>query len=98
MKFRKKPVVIDAIQWTGRESDMPKVLEFFGDLSTLPNPHGYVNAGLGYVPTSGVLDIPTLEGIMECSPSDMIIKGVKGEFYPCKFEIFELTYDRVEDD
>src|SRR6185312_633893 len=94
MKFRKKPVVIDAVQWLGRESDLETVMPFFGDFSKLPNPHGMVNPGVGHIPAAGQLDIPTLEGMITASPGDWIIKGVKGEFYPCKPDIFEATYER----
>ena len=47
---------------------------------------------------SPYLLIPTLEGDMKCSKWDYVIKGVKGEFYPCKPDIFELTYEEVEND
>ena len=77
--FRKKPVTIQAIQWTGHN---PKaVKEFCGN-----NAHV---KGL-YV------DIGTKEGLMVASINDYIIKGVSGEFYPCKPDIFAKTYDHVE--
>lgn len=43
----------------------------------------------------GMMAIPTLEGIVRCKPGNYVIKGVKGEFYPCDKEIFELTYEEV---
>lgn len=96
MQYRKKPVVIDAILWDGTEKCMHEVvLPFFGDISKLPNDGTHVNPGLGYTPPTGELDIPTLEGVMTAKPGDWIIKGVKGEFYPCKPDIFEATYDKV---
>ncbi|GIP14407.1 hypothetical protein J40TS1_00490 [Paenibacillus montaniterrae] len=49
-------------------------------------------------PVSGKVGIVTLEGIVYASPGDYIIKGVKGEFYPCKPDIFELTYEAVKDE
>ena len=91
MKFRKKPVVIDAVQWTG--NNMEEVLPFFGDLSKLPSDGAHVHPGIGNTPALGTLDIPTLEGVMTASAGDWIIKGVKGEFYPCKPDIFAATYD-----
>ena len=94
MKYRKKPVVIDAIQWTG--NNIEQVLPFFGDISKLPNPDGYVNPGIGHCPPEGTLDIHTLEGTMTASAGDWIIKGIKGEFYPCKPDIFAATYEPVE--
>lgn len=81
--FRKKPVVIEARQW---EPSSPRTS---GTLA-------------GWLMTNGVdfeivkdnkLSIITLEGAMEASPGDWIIRGVKGEFYPCKPDIFEATYE-----
>ena len=79
MKFRKKPVVIEATQWF-KHGDHPKVL---------PMPRGYES------PTKG--RIPTMEGPMEVTAGDWIITGVKGEHYPCKPDIFDMTYERVEE-
>lgn len=75
-KFRKKPVVIDAVQLT--PLNLTEVEEFVGgDLET----------------RNGEVIIATLEGAMHASIGDFIIKGVKGEFYPCKPDIFEATYE-----
>lgn len=97
MKFKKKPVVIDAIQWTGNESDIGPILDW-----VLANPEQHDlfpgETGVGYVPGLGTLDIPTLEGIMTASPGDWIIRGVKNEVYPCKPDIFEMTYERTYND
>lgn len=76
MKFRKKPVVIDAIRFTGFD-DMD-VLEYFCPVAKS---------------CAGGLLITTLEGAMTASIGDWIIKGVKGEFYPCKPDIFQATYE-----
>ena len=78
MKFRKKPVIIEAVQWF-KDGDHPAVR-----LSRFAQVSGRV----------GVID--TLEGGHIVCPGDWIIKGVKGEFYPCKPDIFEATYERVE--
>lgn len=91
--YVKKPVVIEAVRWTG--ANIEEVLPFFGDFSKLPNPDGFVEPGIGHSPVEGTLHIPTLEGIITASPGDWIIKGVKGEFYPCKPDIFDQTYDLV---
>ena len=81
MKFRKKPVVIEAVQWTGERT--PELIAL-------------VKAGaIEYVP-SGKLCILTLEGEMTADRGDWIIKGVKGELYPCKPDIFAATYEAVE--
>lgn len=74
MKYRKKPVVIEATQWF-KDGDHPAV--FTGGLSGLPR-------------------IVTLEGPMFIDIGDWIITGVKGEFYPCKDEIFKMTYEAAE--
>ncbi|WP_431321662.1 hypothetical protein [Rhizobium sp. YTU87027] len=84
--FRKKPVVIEARQFTGINNF--EILRFIGrpqDIIDNLELHG----------TDWPV-IPTLEGDMTCSPGDWVIKGVKGEFYPCKPDIFEATYERAE--
>lgn len=99
MKFRKKPVVIDAILWDG--VDIDSALKFLADgnedFSHLPNNSEYVKVGIDFVPPLGTLGIPTLEGVMTASPGDYIIRGVQGEFYPCKPDIFEQTYEAVDE-
>lgn len=88
MKFRKKPVVIAALQFAGTAASAVEIFEEFDvpgatyrpDLSSIYGPNG-------------TLHIPTLEGEMTASPGDWIIRGVKGEFYPCKPEIFAATYE-----
>ncbi len=79
MKFRKKPVVIDAVLWSGDNVDA--VSEFLGAT--------YIDIKL----STKSLFIHTLEGVMEASQGDWIIRGVRGEFYPCKPDIFDATYD-----
>jgi len=81
-KFRKKPVVIDAIQWTGKNAD--EVDEFF------EQEHHF---GL----KDDKWSITTLEGIMTANKGDWIIRGIKGENYPCKDDIFRETYELVDD-
>lgn len=78
-KFRKKPVVVEAILWTGE--NLEEVSQFIGKARRM-------------VPYN-VLQIYTPEGIMDASVGDFIIKGVAGEFYPCKPDIFEQTYEEV---
>lgn len=82
-KYRKKPVEIEAVQWTGDNRD--EIWEFC--------PLSYFNTDL----ETGMLSlmVQTLEGSMQASIGDYIIKGVKGEFYPCKPDIFDMTYDKV---
>ena len=86
MKYRKKPVVIKAVQWTGDNGE--EINNFCGNNAT------FITSCLGNV-VFCCLSIETLEGIMHVSTGDYIIKGVNGEFYPCKPDIFEKTYEEV---
>lgn len=80
-KFRKKPVVVEAVQFT---------------LHTMDQVEEFVGGDLGE-DKGGNTVIATLEGAMKCSLNDWIIKGVKGEFYPCKPDIFAATYEPVKE-
>lgn len=85
MHYRKKPVEVEAVQFY----DNP---ETFVELSNF----GLEPANVDYsVPSMPVLKIHTLEGVMTAVEGDFIIKGVQGEFYPCKPDIFEQTYKQV---
>jgi hypothetical protein len=86
-KYRKRPVVIEAMQWTGENT--ADVERFVG---VLP---GSLDVGGRAVGAPWML-IPTLEGEMEARPGDVIIRGVAGEFYPCKPGIFGQTYEAVD--
>ena len=82
-KYTKKPVTIEAVQWTGK--NRTEILNFCTD---------------GYVSYPNADDKPefkiqTLEGLMTATVGDYIIKGIKGEFYPCKEDIFLETYNKV---
>lgn len=78
-KYRKKPIIIEAIQWNGK--NLPEIDNFVG----------------GSLKIEGsCLVIHTLEGDMEASINDYIIKGVNGEFYPCKPDIFDKTYESAQ--
>ncbi len=81
-RYRKMPVEIDAIHFTGREV-VGEILEFT-DWKAQATGSGHDNIWI---------EIPTKEGVMKASPGDWIIKGVKGEFYPCKPDIFAATYE-----
>ena len=84
MKYRKKPIIVEAIQYTGNIEECKK---FCPEITTKK----YINA------ITPILCIETLEGDMQISFYDYIIKGISGEFYPCKPDIFERTYDKVEE-
>lgn len=94
MKFRKKPVVIEAVQLTNEVATdcLINNRSFFGDLRVYGHWHRETNKIY-----SAYINISTLEGVMRADLNDWIIKGIKGEFYPCKPDIFEATYERVEE-
>ena len=94
-KYRKLPVVIDAVQWDGREQTLSSAVFALCPPEKLPQPPDdpHINPGYGFTPADGKLYIPTLEGVMCANPGDWIIKGVKGEVYPCKPDIFQQTYE-----
>lgn len=86
MKYRKKPVVIEAVQFVDAEESILKLSELGLDpvridYADLDNP---------------ILKIETLEGLMIATEGDYIIKGVQGEFYPCNPDIFAETYEEAE--
>lgn len=84
-QFRKKPVVITAVQWDG------------GNINELREFCGYeLSANLDSASGIHRPTIQTLEGDMRVSVGDYVIRGIQGEFYPCKPEIFEASYEPVE--
>ena len=85
-KYRKKPVEIEAIQWTGTNTD--EILAFCFTKADVRAPIGDT--------TTRIIIISTLEGEMRADPKDWIIRGIKDEFYPCKPDIFAATYELVE--
>ena len=89
MKFRKKPVIIEATQWF-KNGDLIDVVQMYSESYITDNKCNYCNTLLlkhGW--------IRTLEGGHIVCPGDWIITGVKGEMYPCKLDIFEATYEPV---
>jgi hypothetical protein len=81
MKYRKKPIIIEAIKYNG--DNHLECGRFVGDPCII------------YDSNDNSLTIPTLEGYMKANEGDYIIKGIKGEFYPCREYIFEAIYERV---
>lgn len=108
MKYRKKPVVIEAHQWNELGNipigfyeqviDAHKV-NHTGVIQRKPDyiVEGICNKSKSILRSTPVKAIKTLEGWQEVSFGDWIIKGIKGEFYPCKPDIFEATYEKVEE-
>ena len=91
MKFRKKPVVIDAVQWTG--GNLKEIIDFTGlDKSA----EKWSWSEFEKVVSTEGLKIFTLEGPLNASIGDWIIRGISGEYYPCKPDIVESTYDEVK--
>jgi hypothetical protein len=78
--FRKKPVVIEAWQFDGSWASASPIIQMADSMSWTDS-------------NGGQIEIDTLEGAMTASAGDWIIKGVKGEFYPCKPDIFTATYE-----
>lgn len=89
-KYKKKPVVVEAMQFTGTKENLNLLMDFIDrDISVLR----------GGAPHRKIINIiiETLEGNHMANIGDYIIKGVKGEHYPCKPDIFEMTYEPVEE-
>ena len=84
-KYRKKPVVIEAVQFIGTPTNIASIGMFMN------------NKNLQIASDYSELIITTLEGNHKALKGDWIIKGVKGEFYPCKPDIFEATYEPIEE-
>ena len=95
-EYRKKPVVIEAVQWTGE--NLREVIAFTDGPPETKSHH----AGMMWEQYEDLVrkdgrKIYTLEGKMDASPGDWIIKGVKGEFYPCKNDVFVISYEAAEE-
>lgn len=82
-KYRKRPVVVEDIQWTGE--NYRDIWEFAGKKI------------VHYFQEAEVLMVRTLEGDMFVSRGDYIVKGIRGEFYPCKPDVFQETYEDAEE-
>ena len=85
--YKKKPVKVEAVQFTGENHD--DIIKFTG---------GQAIVGLPTGEGTECITIPTLEGPMVANPGDFVICGIAGEFYPCKPDIFENSYDLIEEE
>jgi len=90
--FKKKPVTIEAVQWNG--SNLREVIDFTG---LHPSANKWTWEEYKAIVHRDGLKIFTLEGVHLASHGDWIIKGVRGEFYPCKPDIFAETYEPTEE-
>ncbi|MCM0622698.1 hypothetical protein [Nocardioides bruguierae] len=96
--FRKKPVEIQAMRLVGDNGRIHAVYKWVEENtqgSFDPMAAQIPASGVSIDPATGYMLIATLEGVMQAKPGDWIIRGVQGEFYPCKPDIFEATYDEV---
>lgn len=89
--YRKKPVVIGAIQWNGNKAVDHETPDWF--VRAVRDRTVTFSSGIGET----VAMIKTLEGLMVANLGDWILRGVKGEVYPCKNDIFAATYEPVEE-
>jgi hypothetical protein len=85
--YRKRPVVIEAVEWTNRDGSLAAILAL--------NPMAPITFAAD---GTAALEIGTLEGTMRADVGDMIVRGMKGEVYPCKPDIFALTYEQADTD
>lgn len=96
MRFRKKPVEVEAMQWDGTLESIRVICDWTNrDRSEDPNVDYLTNADAGFTAPFNVL-VHTLEGAMQVKPGDWVVQGIKGEFYPCKPDIFALTYEALD--
>ena len=96
MKYIKKPIVIEAMEFLNNERSIKGILRFMGqkvELNCVRADEAFSDYCSNVV-KEGII-IPTLEGHMRASLGDYIIKGIYGEFYPCKPDIFEKTYESI---
>lgn len=84
-RYKKKPIVIEAIQFVGVKENCNEIVKWAIKYDVTIICHNYHDT----------LSIPTLEGEMVVSVGDWVIKGIRDEFYPCRPDIFEETYDEV---
>jgi len=93
-KYVKKPIIIEALQWNGNSHRA--MWDFLENKPSHSIEAGGRNFYINHNKVEGGLIIKTLEGEHTASIGDFIIKGINGEFYPCKPDIFEKTYEKVE--
>ena len=94
MRYRKKPIVIEAIQWRG--FNVQAICDFVvGGTAVIVEKPEEPMKNWKYNFGKETLEIPTLEGNHLAKSGDWIIKGIAGEFYPCKPDIFEKTYEKA---
>lgn len=98
MKYVKKPIVVEAIKLERTDESIMKAYRFIFSDELLFAGYDNIPKLINNCLLNAGLDIPTLEGVMHASFGDYIIKGLEGEFYPCKPDIFKQSYDPVIED
>ena len=93
MKYRKRPVEVEALQWDG--SDHRAMFDFLDGSHRSSMASSGTNFYIDHSKVQGGLVIKTLEGECIARIGEYIVKGIKGEFYPCKTDIFEMSHDPV---
>lgn len=83
-KYVKRPVIIEAIEFDGTQESKKEIMD-------------WSEGNVGKSAFTHELFVQTLEGFLKIQNGDFVIKGIKGEFYPCKPDFFHATYDRIED-
>lgn len=102
LKVRKKPVEVEAIEWDGSVEGATEIINWIletGDRTARyhePQPETTLYGKVVREAVPALLHIETLEGTMVAVPGDFIIKGVSNEHYPCKPDIFENTYEKIQ--
>ena len=96
-KYRKLPVIIEAVELKFTHYSIKKCIEFMGQNVNTSNyeTDRRFDDYVAQVSSRGFLEIDTLEGVMKASEGDFIIRGVNGEFYPCKPDVFNRTYEEI---
>lgn len=94
MEYTTKQVTIEALQWDG--NNHKEILQWYGEYDAAMESIEFFNEKAD-VENPSSLEIRTLEGLMRANKGDYIIKGLEGEFYPCKASIFEKKYEKVEE-
>lgn len=87
-KFKKKPVIIEALKITGSDKNLDELIDFMG--------HSFEGASMNTKNKTAQVYIKTLEGTMTAKQGDYVIKGIKGEFYSCRGDIFKKSYEAIK--
>jgi len=96
-RYRKKPIEIEAVRWDGTAVAATPIIDWILNQDGSAAYHCPHDMGCAGTAAGHTIGIRTLEGRMQATPGDWIIRGIQGEFYPCKPDIFAATYELVEE-